>query len=124
MKNVKFRIYDKDMDEIIQIGQLDITDGSCRKHLFIGDYYDYWNEVELMQFTGIYDYYDKEIYEGDIVYRLTYKENEVFIGVVKMLEGTWCIVNDKEQKTMPLWTKVDANKIIGNIYENKHLLGV
>lgn len=124
MKNVKFRIYDEEIADMVQIGQLDITDGSCRRHLFVGDYYDYWNKVELMQFTGIYDYYGKEIYEGDIVHRLIYKENEIFIGEVKMLEGTWCIVDYRKQKTIPLWTKVDANRVIGNIYENKHLLGV
>ncbi|MFS5377899.1 YopX family protein, partial [Streptococcus agalactiae] len=79
-------------------------------------------QLILMQSTGMFDKNGVEIFDGDIVLttRLidyTYKN---FKGVVKMLEGRWLIDTGKD--AVGLWTEVDENEAIGNIYQNSELL--
>lgn len=94
--------------------------------------YDF-DEIELMQSTGLKDKNGKEIFEGDIV-RTTrflgradeiggfYEYDKEFIGIVKQLEGSWVI--DTGSDAVCLWTEIEENEIIGNIYENPELLEV
>lgn len=86
--------------------------------------YDF-DEIELMQSTGLKDKNGKEIFEGDIVRQVRTQpttENETITGLVTMLEGAWLIMNDCEQLASFLWSETDENEIIGNIYENRELL--
>ncbi|HEN2939108.1 TPA: hypothetical protein U4V13_001235 [Streptococcus agalactiae] len=83
---------------------------------------DNFDDYILMQSTGMFDKNGVEIFDGDIVLttRLidyTYKN---FKGVVKMLEGRWLIDTGKD--AVSLWTEVDENEAIGNIYQNSELL--
>lgn len=83
------------------------------------------NDLNLMQSTGLLDKNGKEIFEGDVVRQVRTQptnENEIIIGVVTMIEGTWLIMNDCEQLASKLWSETDENEIIGNIYENEELL--
>lgn len=41
-----------------------------------------------------------------------------------MIEGSWCVVNDKKKVAKNLWSETDVNRVIGNVYENKNLLDV
>ena len=88
------------------------------------DCFDF-NDVILMQSTGLKDKNGNEIFEGDVVRQVRTQpttENEIIIGVVTMLEGAWLIMNDGEQLASDLWSETDINEIIGNIYENPELL--
>lgn len=84
-----------------------------------------FDEVELMQSTGLFDKNNKEIFEGDVVRQVRTQpttKNETITGVVTMIEGAWLIMNDYEQLASDLWSETDENEIIGNIYENPELL--
>lgn len=112
MKEIKFRIWDKERKEMINIGRIDIADGSCKPTIFGDIFYDYWNDVELMQYTGLKDKDGVEIYEGDIV-----ETEDYYVGDRLMVKGTKQIIDD-----IRFCGKLLPCKVIGNVYENPELV--
>ena len=123
----KYRVWDKELQTMLDVSLIDF-----KKGVLVGEHWEFgetnfisFDEIVLMQSTGLFDKNDKEIFEGDIVRQVRTQpttENEVIIGVVTMLEGAWLIMNDCEQLASYLWSETDENEIIGNIYENKDIL--
>ncbi|MGR2696167.1 YopX family protein [Bacillus inaquosorum] len=67
------------------------------------------------------------VYEGDVIEQ---EETElgspyegVLIGSVNMLEGQWCIVNEKKKEARPVFSETAKNKILGDVFQNPELLG-
>ena len=90
-----------------------------------------FNDVELMQSTGLLDKNGKEIFESDIVKTTIffgradesggfYEYEKELIGIVKQLEGAWVI--DTEKGAVYLWSDINENEVLGNIWENPKLL--
>ena len=125
----RFRVWDKETKTMIDVSLIDF-----KKGFLVGEHWKFgetnfmsFDEIELMQSTGILDKNSQEIFEGDVVRQVRTQptiENETITGVVTMLEGAWLIVNDNEQLASDLWSETDENEIIGNIYENQELLEV
>lgn len=89
------------------------------------------NDLHLMQSTGLLDKNGKEIFEGDIVKTTRffgradevggfYEYDKEIIGVVKQLEGAWVI--DTGSEAVNLWTEIEENEVIGNVYEQPEYL--
>lgn len=75
-----------------------------------------FDEVEFMENTGLKDKNGKYIYEGDIVEIL----GVYFEIKYKDLKGY--VIENKEH-ILSLESNLDSVSVVGNIYENKELLG-
>lgn len=130
MREIKFRIWDKANEIIIQDdGHFYITaDGDV---IGVNDDLDISESVILMQYTGLHDKNGKEIYEGDIVTAWSQ-------GYCSRFQIKW------RQESAPMWilypawqnrefwhlqgsqqpdgSYQDLVEVIGNIYEHAHLL--
>ena len=128
-RKIKFRAWDK-VKQIwcnykIDDGTVYFMDNDtgCWYRNYPGKYENF----DLMQYTGIKDINNVEIYEGDIV-KLS-KENSDFkeIGVVKFDENKASYVLETQDDDLSYdisyynYHKV-YYRVIGNIYENKELL--
>ena len=125
MREIKFRAWYKGKKIIGNVLGIDILhketffsneDVDCYEHV------DFKN-IELMQYTGLKDKNNKEIYEGDIV-KLRANHG---IGVIKYSDE-WGAFIVEYVKPRPLavlgmnYYKEDI-EVLGNIYENSELLG-
>ncbi|MVZ95605.1 hypothetical protein CTI30_18715 [Bacillus velezensis] len=68
----------------------------------------------------------KTVYAGHIVSQTNLDPDlqgmTNLIGEVKMVEGSWWIVNEKEKECRPLFSEAATNKVIGDVYQNPELL--
>jgi uncharacterized phage protein (TIGR01671 family) len=143
-REIKFRAWDKNTNVM---RYPDGKKGSESNGALV----DWFEDEDLMQYTGLKDKNDKEIYEGDVVKRecvepfsdmhggytlqeVTFNNGTFILSYlisekgIKMPRGyTASFVNDFEDvdaKHM-LWSKEPIQipvEVIGNIYEHPHLL--
>lgn len=125
MREIKFRAWDKELKEYVDINNtaIDPTNGDVVE---LGGYelLDVNRFAVLEQYTGIKDKNGVEIYEGDIV---QYGEDKDFIFVVIFKYGCFYAHNILGEKFMTdslLGSLVMSEKVsvIGNIHENADLL--
>ena len=132
MREIKFRAWLKEDKKMENVKTMDFTDKTIRclkKNEFINAYLlrrVSFDDVELMQYTGLRDKNGKEIYEGDIIkYKFPYDKRIKHISPVKFLETEASFgIKDRYGNEIPLYT-ISANnyfEVIGNIYKNKNLL--
>lgn len=125
----KFRAWDKELQTMLDVSLIDF-----KKRVLVGEHWKFgetnfmsFDDIKLMQSTGLFDRNGKEIFEGDIVKttRFVGRADEVggfyeydkgFIGVVKQLEGAWVI--DTGSDAVYLWAEIEENEVVGNIYEH------
>ena len=129
MREIKFRAWDKVKQKWCNYKIDDGTvyfmdnDTGC----WYRNYHGKYENFDLMQYIGLKDINNVEIYEGDIV-KLS-KENSDFkeIGVVKFDENKASYVLETQDDDLSYnisyynYHKV-YYRVIGNIYENKELL--
>ena len=126
MREIKFRAFIKELNEIREVEYINFLkkmisfpNKFCKEYYLNADF----DEIELMQYTGLKDKNNKEIYEGDIV-KLRANHG---IGVVKYYDewGAFVVEYVKSKPLVVLgmsYYKEDI-EVIGNIYENPELLG-
>lgn len=111
MREIKFRFYNKDKNEMIY------SDSDRYEHLsdffYNFDYFD-GNKSELTQYTGLKDSEGNEIYEGDIVRAIGLHEE--IISTVIWRKSCFAAGG------YILSAYGDDLTVIGNIYQNPELL--
>ena len=128
MKQVKFRAWEKNSKEMIDVYDIDFVGGMINSNTA-------WRgleEVELMQYTGLNDKNGKERYFDDIV-KITWRkdtdsylqqgddyiEKEFIARIVWHIDRIVYVLANRKKLNCPS----DAQfEIIGNIYENPELL--
>ena len=80
-----------------------------------------FDEITLMQSTGLFDKNGKEIFEGDIVKmsKDVYSEPTCY-EVVRHYGGAYRL--ESKQHGCELWLRHTDCKVVGNVYENRDLL--
>ena len=124
MRKIKFRAWHKEEKIIGEVLGIDIL----HKEIFFSnedvDCYEHtdFKDIELMQYTGLKDKNNKEVYEGDIV-KLRANHG---IGVIKYYDewGAFVVEYIKPRPLTVLgmnYYKEDI-EILGNIYKNPELI--
>ncbi|AYC30028.1 YopX family protein [Paenisporosarcina cavernae] len=146
MRQIKFRVWDKDCKSMHVCGT-DVHDAISFDSDNLAYYYNLQNgegsspdgtgTYALMQYTGLQDKNGVEIYEGDIVSFVDFdttgghRVDKYFVGVVKYQSGIYEIWNNYDSEFYGsngafilnyVWLQDDEFEVIGNIYRNKNLL--
>lgn len=121
MNNIKFRVWYDVLNEMLQVRVINFKTGKITPYGWKSGYKTLFSKP--MQYSGVNDIEDKEIYEEDIVYwePMMPSTSAPLIGVVKQIDGAWFILNDKEQRGIYLWSEVDSVKLLGNTYKDHEL---
>ena len=125
--NPSFRAWDKETQTMLDVSLIDF-----KKSVLIGEHWEFgetnfinFDEIELMQSTGLFDKEGTEVFEGDFLHHQIQTEY-TFIVKYDKDKGRW--YGDGLSRTY----RIDIAKrflshyykVIGNIYENKNLLEV
>ena len=125
MREIKFRAWNKQKKEMMKVSSISLEN----KEISVKDFGTYHffriKDTELMQYIGLKDKNNKEIYEGDIVLVKPGGTSTWYKTVVKFKEGAFIAsLIDGEDYIYIFNRGFDSNdfEIIGNIYKNKKLL--
>ena len=131
MREIKFRAWLKEEKKMVNIETMDFTEKSIQyleKSEIVNAYLlrrVIFDDIELMQYTGLKDKNGAEIYDGDIVLVELSGTSTWYKTVVKIKEGAFIAsLIDGEDYIYIFNRGFDSNdfEIIGNVYKNKNLL--
>ena len=128
MREIKFRAWDKNNNEMVEVVSIDYGAYKTKIEYLTVKYKnnetltEYADNFELIQYTGLKDKNGKEIYAGDICKAVT-KNNNSVIGVVEYRSGYYVIDGKDEYAVLREWLEnfIYIEKL-GNKYENPELL--
>lgn len=123
-REIKFRAWDKKNKIMYQVVTINfrtepVTFGlGFRENPYLGVKYP--SDIEVMQYTGLFDKNGKQIYEGDIM--LT--DEAGWIAPVVFKGGEFLLWRTKEQGSPGFSSECNwkSFEVIGNIYENPELI--
>nr|DAR66573.1 MAG TPA: YopX protein [Caudoviricetes sp.] len=127
-RDIKFRAWVKDRKAIFEVILIDYVSKKITYLLervghLLSIRHEKFNDIELMQYSGLTDMMEKEIYEGDILFE---SFGERYYKVV-FENGSFRaeFEGEFEEHSFDLIDVVAQGcKIVGNIYENPELLKV
>lgn len=123
---IKFRAWDKELQTMLDVSLIDF-----KKRVLVGEHWKFgetnfmsFDDIKLMQSTGLKDKNGKEVFIGDIIKCTRGCPHEVYL--VKEYGGTYIggmpAIYLKGIREGYAWT--EHEEILGNIYENPELLEV
>ena len=119
----KFRFFLKDTNQILDVKSIFFELGIV---MLSNDKFYEFEDIILMQSTGLHDEQGVEIFEGDIV-EIIY-DSEPFTGVVvyDLGEADFKATNNREDygNNFQYLTVGESIEVIGDIYQNQELLEV
>lgn len=124
MANLKYRAWDKKLQMMLDVSLIDF-----KKRVLVGEHWKFgetnfmiFDDIKLMQSTGLKDKNGKEVFIGDIIKCTRGCPHEVYL--VKEYGGTYIggmpAIYLKGIREGYAWT--EHEEILGNIYENQELL--
>ena len=120
MREIKFRAWDKVNKKVRKVMSLDFYNTRQSEVTLASDgdvYLRYFEQVELMQYTGLKDKNGKEIYEGDLLKTRIGGYEQASPYVVEDMRKLYF-----ELKRDDSYYRIQQTVIIGNIYENPELM--
>ena len=134
MRNLKFKAWvktEKRMIETDNLLDIDYENGVVMTQQVYfenglpGDLDNFvFEEIELMQSTGLFDKKGVEIFEGDILADLSESGDELVYLYVIYKDGKFMAVENEEHGySADLIDCTTYHSVVGNIYENAKLLG-
>ena len=123
---IKFRAWDKKLQTMLDVSLIDF-----KKGVLVGEHWEFgetnfmsFDEIELMQSTGLFDRNGNEVFVGDIIKCTRGCPHEVYLE--KEYGGTFIggmpAIYLKGIREGYAWT--EHEEILGNVYENKGFLEV
>lgn len=127
----KHRAWDKELKTMLDVSLIDF-----KKRVLVGEHWEFgetnfmgFDEIELLQSTGLKDDFDKEIFEGDVIL-WTYWDEFEDSGRAKVIfdKGMFKLLDIRTEKEV--WDNLfdcieNCNVYLqGNIYENPEFLEV
>lgn len=116
MRDIKFRAWEKNLREIIPIVSINFKN----KMVNTENAWRLFNEIELMQYTGLKDKNGKDIYEGDIVNVNHYGGTPKYEKVHFYTTAGFVSIHPFTDSGYH-WSANNC-EVIGNIYENSEVL--
>jgi uncharacterized phage protein (TIGR01671 family) len=113
MREIKFRAWFEKFKEMYTVKMIDL-----QKEIAYFDKYNYrsFYDIDLMEYTGLKDMREKEIYEGDILFE---SFGEKYFKVV-FEDGSFTV--ETEEYSLSLSEYAHICEVVGNIYENPELI--
>jgi len=141
MREIKFRAWDKNEKIMGEVERIDFENGFNKKpaifirvknKAFIDGHSWYWilhsAEYILMQYTGLKDKNEKEIYEGDIfasgvIGSICQDRSDCPLYRVVFKEGSFLGQSIPYEEEYSIYIRPEDCEVIGSIHENPELLG-
>ena len=129
MRDIKFRCWDTENKEMLEVQELDYEDSYNGQPMIrttmYSDYFD-TEDMILMQYVGLKDKNEKEIYEGDIVKFRFKDDREEFPDLIGYIEyqttfTAFIIMSNQGSFKIDI-TEIKFIEVIANIYKNLELL--
>jgi hypothetical protein len=116
MREIKFRAWDKINKDMFNVESINFQERRVYKDTVS---YRNFEDIDLMQCTGLKDKNNKEIYEGDIVFLHGSKYKVIF-----KTEGARFVLRNNEFELEITFINNNNKRmeVLGNVYENPELM--